>query len=101
MLQSRFSRGSHQLVGGQEEKLHDDSRVSLAAHHVRKILEYNGAVNPKDIHVSFVKGAKTSRLMRFQPYQTWSWEIRSHGSEFMLSPHLMEQAHIWVSPHWL
>lgn len=34
--------------------------------------------------------------MRFQLCQGQNWEIRSHSFEFILSPKLMEQAHIWV-----
>lgn len=61
---------------------------------MHRILKYDGAVNPEDDIL--VKGYKILRLVRFQLSQTWNWEIRSHSFEFMLSPKLVDRAHIWV-----
>lgn len=51
-------------------------------------------MNPEDDIL--VKGYKILRRVRFQLSQTWNWEIRSHSFEFMLSPKLVDRAHIWV-----
>jgi len=66
---------------------------------VHKILKYGGAVNPTDVLVSLVKGGEVFRFVRLlQLYWTSNWEVSPHGFEFVLSPKLVDQAHIWVLP---